>query len=73
MPSERRNLISDLYHRALALAPEERAAFLTEACKGDEGLRQEVESLLEYRVGVGAVPRAPGRRPGRGCGQCAPR
>ena len=29
MPSDRRDLISDLYHRALARAPEERAAFLT--------------------------------------------
>ena len=48
MPSERRDLISDLYYRALACAPEERGAFLIAACNGDEGLRQEVESLLEY-------------------------
>ena len=46
MSTDRRDLISDLYHRALARAPEERPAFLTEACKGDDGLRQEVESLL---------------------------
>jgi serine/threonine protein kinase len=48
MPHERRDLISDLYHRALARAPEERAAFLIEACHGDEALREEVESLLEF-------------------------
>ena len=48
MPHERRDLISDLYHRALARAPEERAWFLIEACNGDEGLREEVESLLEF-------------------------
>ena len=48
MPRERRDLISDLYHRALARAPEERGAFLTEACNGDDGLRQEVESLLAF-------------------------
>ena len=66
MPRERRDLISDLYHGALARAPEERGAFLTEACNGDEALRQEVESLLDVRVGVGAVPRAPGRRRRRG-------
>ena len=48
MPSDRRDLISDLYHRALARAPEERAAFLIEACHGDEALREEVESLLEF-------------------------
>ena len=63
MSTDRRDLISDLYHRALARAPEERAAFLTEACKGDEGLRQEVESLLEFEPAIGAVPRAAGRRP----------
>jgi serine/threonine protein kinase len=48
MSRERRDLISDLYHGALARAPEQRAAFLTEACHGDDGLRQEVESLLEF-------------------------
>jgi hypothetical protein len=48
MPSDRRDLISDLYHRGLARAPEERAVFLMEACDGDEALRQEVASLLEF-------------------------
>jgi predicted unusual protein kinase regulating ubiquinone biosynthesis (AarF/ABC1/UbiB family) len=48
MPSDRRELISDLYHRALARAPEARAAFLIEASNGDEGLRKEVASLLEF-------------------------
>ena len=48
MPRERRDLISDLYHRALALAPRERAAFLLEACNGDEALREEVASLLAF-------------------------
>src|SRR5262245_58125211 len=48
MPRERPDLISDLYHRALARAREARAAFLQEACEGDEGLRLEVESLLRY-------------------------
>ena len=44
MPRERRDMISDLYHGALARAPEERAAFLVEACHGDEALREEVHS-----------------------------
>ena len=48
MPSDRRELISDLYHRALARTPEERAAFLVEACNGDEALREEVASLLAF-------------------------
>ena len=46
----RRDLISDLYHGALARAPEQRAAFLTEACNGHDGLRQEVASLLEFEL-----------------------
>ena len=48
MPRERRDLISGLYHAALERPPGERAAFLDEACDGDEALRQEIESLLAY-------------------------
>jgi eukaryotic-like serine/threonine-protein kinase len=38
--------INDLFHAALEREPGERAAFLADACAGDEGLRLEVESLL---------------------------
>jgi serine/threonine-protein kinase len=48
MEPDRRNRISDLYHAALARAPEERRAFLTDACNEDDVLRQEVESLLQF-------------------------
>jgi hypothetical protein len=48
MPSDGRDRISELYHRALERAPDARAAFLNEACDGDEALRKEVESLLGY-------------------------
>ena len=48
MESEPRNLISDLYHRALARPVQERSAFLKDACAGDEALRREVDSLLSY-------------------------
>jgi hypothetical protein len=48
MVPDRRNPISDLYHAALARPAGERTAFLMEACGGDEGLRQEVESLFGY-------------------------
>ena len=48
MEPGRRDLISDLYHRALQRSPEGRSAFLEEACDGDEALRLEVESLLRY-------------------------
>jgi predicted transcriptional regulator len=48
MGPDRRDLISTLHHAALTRAPGERSAFLTEACEGDDLLRQEVESLLDY-------------------------
>src|SRR5215813_4916213 len=38
--------IEPLYHAARKRPPDERAAFLAEACGGDEDLRREVESLL---------------------------
>jgi eukaryotic-like serine/threonine-protein kinase len=47
-PGPPQDRISDLYHRVLACAPAERAAFLEKACDGDHALREEVESLLRY-------------------------
>jgi hypothetical protein len=38
--------VSDLFHRALARPPEERSAFLADACADDAGLREENESQL---------------------------
>ena len=46
MTPERWKRTEELYHGAHALPPSERAAFLVEACRGDEALRREVESLL---------------------------
>ncbi len=48
MKAERWQQVEQLYHAALERGAEERAAFLAEACAGDEGLRREVESLLAY-------------------------
>ena len=48
MTSDARDRLTKLYHAALTRAPEERSAFLKDACDGDETLRQEVESLLRY-------------------------
>jgi len=45
---ERWQQIEGLYHAALERDAEERAAFVAEACAGDEGLRREVDSLLAY-------------------------
>ena len=50
MAAERRQRISDLYHAARERLPEERSAYLREACGGDDRLRDEVESLLRYEV-----------------------
>ncbi|MEQ1912195.1 MAG: hypothetical protein ABMA15_25470 [Vicinamibacterales bacterium] len=46
MPPERFVRIESLYHAALSRSAGERAAFLEDACSGDEALRREVESLL---------------------------
>ncbi|HZS07752.1 MAG TPA: protein kinase [Blastocatellia bacterium] len=46
MKPERWQQLDQLLEAALERPPAERAAFLAEACAGDETLRQEVESLL---------------------------
>src|SRR2546425_1147446 len=48
MKAERWSMVERVYHGALERAAEERAAFLREACGGNEELRREVESLLAY-------------------------
>jgi eukaryotic-like serine/threonine-protein kinase len=54
MTSERLQQIEAVYNAARGLEPAGRRAFLAEACRGDEQLRHEVESLLEQegREGV---------------------
>jgi hypothetical protein len=42
--------VSELFHRAMGLAPEQRGAFLDQECGDDRGLRAEVESLLGYEA-----------------------
>ena len=46
MNPERWQQIERLYHEALERESPQRAAFLAEACSGDDALRREVESLL---------------------------
>ena len=48
MTPERLKQIEELFHSTLAQGPGERAGFLARACDGDEELRREVESLLEF-------------------------
>ncbi|PYK19212.1 MAG: hypothetical protein DME55_05155, partial [Verrucomicrobia bacterium] len=46
MKAERWKQVNDLFQSAVERAPGERAAFLDEACHGDDGLRREVGTLL---------------------------
>ncbi|HEV2761961.1 MAG TPA: protein kinase, partial [Pyrinomonadaceae bacterium] len=48
MDGQRWRQIDTIFRSALERPPAERAAFLDEACRGDAGLRREVESLLEH-------------------------
>lgn len=50
MTPERYQELGRLYGAALELEPGQRAAYLADACAGDEALRQEVESLLVYEA-----------------------
>jgi hypothetical protein len=59
MDSARWQQIERLYHAALARPATARAAFLAEACDGDEAIRQDVQALLETPAtgdGVFAAP-----------------
>src|SRR6478736_745537 len=46
MKPERWQQVNDLFQSTVERTPEERTAFLDEACHDDEGMRREVESLL---------------------------
>ena len=48
---ERWKKVEQIYNSALERKPEDRAAYLRDAC-GDESLRKEVESLLACQSGV---------------------
>ena len=48
MDTESKARLIEVFNTALALKPEDRAAFLAEACNGNETLRREVESLLAH-------------------------
>ena len=52
MTTSRRELISQLFHTAVKLPPDERIAFLQRASEGDRALQEEIESLLRYESGA---------------------
>jgi serine/threonine protein kinase len=59
MSAERSQRIERIYHAARERAPAERAAFLEQACAGDDALRQEVESLLAQDSDVRSLLETP--------------
>ncbi|HEX2455531.1 MAG TPA: protein kinase, partial [Vicinamibacterales bacterium] len=59
MTPERHRQIGELYHSALALAPEERLAFLEKVSAGDADLLHEVQSLLTAHAVAGSFIAAP--------------
>src|SRR5262245_41458992 len=59
MPPERWQRIERLYHDALEREAGQRAAFVAEACAGDETLRREVSSLISAHDQAGDFIEAP--------------
>src|SRR5262249_27455082 len=59
MPAQRSQQVERLYHEARERGPLERAAFLAQACAGDDRLQREVESLLAEEGGVGSFLETP--------------
>ena len=59
MTPERWRQIEKLYHSTLEREESQRAAFLKEACGGDDELRREVESLLAHGTRAGNLLETP--------------
>ena len=62
MTPERWSKLERLYHAALPRHAQERAAFLAEACAGDDALRCEVEAMLAEESDAAAFMRMPAAR-----------
>ena len=59
MKPDRWRLVEELYHDALQVPADQRAAFLREKSQGDDELREEVESLLSYENSAAEFIEAP--------------
>ena len=59
MTTERWDRLQDLFHEALPLNPEARAALIERECGGDAGLRAELEALLDASDRAGGFIRNP--------------
>jgi serine/threonine protein kinase len=58
-PEDRFSRIEAIYHQALERPEEERPAFLSRACAGDDHLRREVENLLSFDGEAGRFMESP--------------
>ncbi|MFL6255291.1 MAG: serine/threonine-protein kinase, partial [Pyrinomonadaceae bacterium] len=61
MTPERLQQIRLIYEHAMGLAPARRAAYLADACAGDDELRREVDALVEKGEQAAAEPAAPAK------------
>lgn len=59
MDSERWQRIKEVLHSALERTPQERAAFINDACAGDISLRSEVEALIASHEQAGSFIESP--------------
>lgn len=59
MTPERMRQVEEIFHAACEYAPEERPAFINEACGADDSLRREVEALLAADGQAGSLIEAP--------------
>ena len=59
MPSDRWREVEALCHAALARPADQRAAYVADACAGDESLAREVESLLAHEAATKAFMSIP--------------
>src|ERR1051326_2803404 len=56
---ERWQQVKEIFHSALTLPPDGREAFLAEACRGQDSLRKEVESLIRSQEHTGSFIDSP--------------
>ena len=59
MEVERYERVKELFHAALEIGPESRAAFLEEKCAGDPALYAEVQSLIEAHAEADSILEIP--------------
>jgi serine/threonine-protein kinase len=59
MTPEQWEQVGKIFDAATALRPQERPSFLDQACKDDESLRREVESLLRVEGQAGDFLNSP--------------